>query len=374
MRKLAWSAVALLCACNPNKTVLDAEFHPTDRGWGSHQPVWQDEFDGTALNSNKWIAAEYCAGFTGEEQCYRPANATVSQGLLTITAKVESCSGSTLPADAQAVLGNKEVGTVYCPPHTGQQPFAYSSARIHTRISPGSTPPFHSWRFGRVEIRAKLPRGHGTWPALWMMPMQDNDGAWPASGEIDIMEAINLQSPHAAPDFIQSNVHLCARTQYTYYTPDPNPSNDAAQNCNALNIGQDSYVPVYREMRMNLPPSPAWQPSQPDLTTEFHTYALEWSDWDMRFYVDNKLVGSVLHGEDGHSRAAFRHDFYLIINLAVGGDWPTGKGQNPVNTANWLHNPDRAELVIDWVRVYSCFPDPLARKCIYDGAGLGEAP
>ena len=369
MKKLVLAAAIMLGACASNKTVLDANFHPTDRGWGA--PVWEDNFDGAALDATKWVAAEYCGGYNGEAQCYRPENIAVDGANGTITAQAEACSGS-------AVGVFNEVGAVVCPPDPAATAFAYSSGRIHTRVSPAVPPALSTvgWTYGRVEIRAKLPGGAGTWPAFWMMPLDDTYGDWPASGEIDMMETVNLRSPHVAGDFIQSNVHLCVQNRDAYHTKDAAPSANASAACTDLDAVpppaltfDDLHVPAYKEMRMNLPPAVAWSAGMPDLVADFHTYAMEWNDLDLRFYVDNQLIGTAVELGDLDGHTPFRHGFYLIINLAVGGAWP-----GAVDTATWLPSPGEAKLVLDWVRVYGCAADPEARKCIYSGGGLGEAP
>ena len=371
MKKLVVATAALLCACNPNKTQLDLEFHPTDRGWGSHQPVWSDEFNGpgTAPDPGKWIVARFCGGHNAEEQCYtdRPANIRVDPnvGHLIITARDEQTLGR-CDGDEITAVDNpsaNEVGSVACPAADAlKSDHDYSSARIHTRIFPAGG--LHAWRYGRIEIRAKLPYGHGTWPAFWMMPVAPAD-PWPVSGEIDIMEAINLDHPHTSDDFLQSNIHFCHRG---LFTPDTHASTAAQANCAALNQPEYVFSKFHNPMLIT-----GLQNWSPDLTTAFHTYAMEWSDLDVRFFVDNRLIGRSPHDNPlGH--APFQHPFYLIINLAVGGNWPTNNGTAPVNPGTWLPNPSRAELVIDWVRVYTCVPDPVARNCIYDGQGLGEGP
>jgi len=365
MKQFALLLIFGLCACNPNKTILDVQFHPTDRGWGSRQPVWADEFNGTTLNTSRWVAAKFCGGYNGEQQCYRPQNISFSGGHMTLTAQVEGCDGDDPSAAAN------EVGTVNCPASDpNKADFSYTSARIHTRVSPPN--PFNSWRYGRIEIRARLPYGQGTWPALWLMPESDTYGTWPRSGEIDIMETVNLNygnQTHDINDFLQSNLHGCYSG---FYPIDPNatPTSTAAINCDTFSIPTTTSHPgitfhkIHNPMRLEFMKIPEWEP---DLVANFHTYAMEWSDADMRFFIDNRQIGRVLIAHDGQGRAPFNQPFYLIINLAVGGTWPGN-----ANTSDWLHTPDRAELVLDWVRVYTCVPDPLARNCIYQGEGLGQ--
>ncbi len=126
--------------------------------------IWADEFEGTALNLNKWTpqvgdgcAEGICGWGNNELQYYKAENATVSNGHLHITARRER-------------VRNKE----------------YTSARIRT-INKGD------WTYGRFEARINLPAGGGLWPAFWMMPTDDVYGSWPKSGEIDIMEFIGWQ-------------------------------------------------------------------------------------------------------------------------------------------------------------------------------------
>lgn len=125
--------------------------------------VWEDNFDGTTVNTSKWAFQEgtgcptLCNWGNNELQYYRAANATVSGGFLTITAKKENFGGK-----------------------------AYTSARLRTLGLADFT-------YGKIEMRAKLPIGRGLWPAFWMLPTNSPYGNWPMSGEIDIMEYVGHQ-------------------------------------------------------------------------------------------------------------------------------------------------------------------------------------
>lgn len=128
----------------------------------SSQAIWADEFDGTSLDTNKWepmigdgCSFGICGWGNNELQSYKAENATVSGGILTITAKKERVKGS-----------------------------AYTSARLRTANMPNGG----EWTNGRFEARIKLPDGTGMWPAFWMLPTDPSVG-WPESGEIDILEA-----------------------------------------------------------------------------------------------------------------------------------------------------------------------------------------
>jgi len=130
--------------------------------------VWSDEFDGTSIDSTKWsfdladgcqLGPNLCGWGNNELQYYtsRPENASVANGILTITARREN------------------------PSYLGQ--FAYTSARMVTKNK-------GDWTYGKMEVRAKLPIGKGMWPAIWMLPTDTTYGIWPKSGEIDIMEYV----------------------------------------------------------------------------------------------------------------------------------------------------------------------------------------
>lgn len=130
--------------------------------------VWSDEFDGSALDLQKWSHQTGGGGWGNNElEYYRPENTTVANGLLKITAKRESFGGN-----------------------------AYTSSRIRT-INKGD------FTYGRMEARIKLPVGQGIWPAFWMMPTDDKYGTWPKSGEIDIMEWIGKE-----PKNIYGTIHF----------------------------------------------------------------------------------------------------------------------------------------------------------------------
>jgi beta-glucanase (GH16 family) len=382
MKRLALPLALVLGACttttttspgwNTTPAVLDAEFHPINRGWGA--PVWQDEFNGTKLDLTKWVAARFCGGYNNEYQCYtdRMDNLHVWGGALTIHADKadepqEMCDGDPIGA------APNEAGTVNCPPSDPTQPDHYfTSGRIHTRVAGSGGP--HAWKYGRIEIRAVLPWGPGTWTAFWMLPVSPVAPAdhWPRSGEIDLMEAVNINlfysniSPagYDPNDYIQSNIHLCSDD--AAYAVDQHASQMAEGICQAMG---NAFHKVHKPMSLQLGTYPG---VVVNLTLAYHTYAMEWSDVDMRFFVDDQLVGQIAHGADPNN-APFRQDFYLIINLAVGGDMP-----GPPIPSYYVDYT--AQLGVDWVRVYACtdpttsLPDPTAKACIYQGTGLGKAP
>jgi len=173
----------------------------------------------------------------------------------------------------------------------------YTSARLTTKGRAG-------WASGRFEIRAKLPAARGTWPAIWMLPVVWNlgDGGWPDNGEIDIME-------HVGHDL--GKIHGSTHTRLHQWP---------------LKTQRTAILDV------------------PDAASAFHTYTMEWDAEEIRMYVDDRqYFTSKKDGGDWTSWPFFR-DFYLILNVAVGGDWGGEKG---VDASAF---PQRME--IDFVRVY----------------------
>jgi len=171
----------------------------------------------------------------------------------------------------------------------------FSSARLTTKNK-------GDWTFGRVEVRAKLPSGTGVWPAIWMFFSEHTYGGWPESGEIDIMEYVGYQ-----PDTIHGTIHTGA---YNH------PQNTQR--------GGEIQVPTAEE--------------------EFHTYAVDWQEDRIDFFVDDNRYFSFEKESDDPAVWPFDHDFYLIMNIAVGGTWG---GQEGVDTTIFPQ-----QLVVDYVRVY----------------------
>jgi beta-glucanase (GH16 family) len=276
---------------------------PTLSGWSL---VWSDEFDGDKIDRSKWGYDVDCwGGGNDEHQCYTKStrNAAIEDGKLVITARNEQVIGPAVPdhlrrrsptPDAQAVRG-------------------MSSAKLNTR---GKA----DWLYGRFEVRAKLPQGQGTWPAIWMLPSKERYGAWAASGEIDILEAVNLGVPcKTCPDGLENTI------LGTLHFGGKWPNN--------LQKGEDVQAPDV-------------------LDGGFHTYAVEWYPdriiWQMddRIFAERKAsewstTGSKTVG------APFDQPFYLILNLAIGGKLAESRGVGGVRLDGY---PKRME--IDWVRVW----------------------
>ena len=291
---------------------------------GEWELIWQDEFDGSSLDENKWNFEEDCwGGGNNERQCYTKSkrNVSVSDGTLKITALKKVTKGFAWPKAWRqgegTIRGKKRFEKV-------QRPF--SSGRITTKNK-------GDWLYGRFEARMRLPLGQGTWPAFWMLPSKNTYGTWPLSGEIDIMEAINLGMTCAS----------CAggredRVHGTIHFGNPWPKNNMVSH--ETHLASD--VPG------------------------FHDYAMEWYPNEMRWYVDGKLFSTVKKeewfskgAEDGNVYAPFDQPFHLIINLAVGGKWPEEN-----NNVGFFSMDYPKSVEVDFVRVYQCPVALSGRQCV----------
>lgn len=233
------------------------------------QLVWSDEFDGNAVDVAKWNFEIGGGGWGNNElQYYRKENATVADGYLTITAKKESYGGR-----------------------------QYTSSRMTTKKK-------GDFRYGRFEMRAKMPLGKGLWPAFWLYPTDEKYGGWAASGEVDIMEYLGHEN---------KTVHGTLHYGGSW------PNNTSAGSSMTLSSGS--------------------------FDQEFHVFALEWEERQIRWYVDGKLfrrTGS-WWSSGGPYPAPFDQRFFIILNLAVGGNWPGSP-----NSATTFPQ----QLIVDYVRVY----------------------
>ena len=159
------------------------------------------------------------------------------------------------------------------------------------------------WLYGRIEVNAKLPRGKGTWPAIWMLSTDWKYGGWPASGEIDIMEHVGFD-----PGIIHGTIHT------------------------------ESYNHIKKTQKEG-------EVTISDAQESFHVYAINWAPTQIDFLVDEQLYHSVSRGaNDTSNEWPLDQKFHLILNIAVGGNWGAMQG---IDNSIW---PQRME--VDYVRVY----------------------
>lgn len=168
----------------------------------------------------------------------------------------------------------------------------YSSAKLTTQG-------LQSFRFGRIEARIKVPEGQGLWPAFWLLGENLTDVDWPGCGEIDIMEVIGHE-----PNLVHASTH---------YT---NSENRAASTTDALDAGAS-------------------------LANDYHIYRLDWSPESMIFSMDDNVVQETFIEAD---MKEFLRSFYIIFNVAVGGNWPGLPDESTVFPKT---------MYVDWVRYYS---------------------
>nr|WP_240048978.1 glycoside hydrolase family 16 protein [Parerythrobacter lutipelagi] len=284
-----------------------------ESGWDL---VWSDEFDGALIDTGKWSLVADCWGGGNEErQCYvdRSDNASLEDGKLVITALRQEHTGAAWPDHMR--------GSV--PDADAQATKPFTSAKLVTK---GKA----SWRYGRIEVSARFPQGQGTWPAIWMLPQDDAYGGWAASGEIDILETVNLgvdcdECPGGRENTILGTLHFGGEW------PD-----------NAFN-STETHAPAV-------------------LDGQFHTYGIIWAPGVIEWTFDGvvfarKQAGDWWSGNAQHAKAPFDQPFYLILNLAIGGGLPEGRGLGGVSEAGF---PKRME--VDWVRVWECNPDLAAKR------------
>jgi beta-glucanase (GH16 family) len=244
--------------------------------YGDWKLVWSDEFNGTSVDTNHWkFETGNHNGWGNHELEYytdRPDNACVSNGVLHIVARREFTNG-----------------------------FSYTSARIKGQG-------LFSKKYGRFEFRAKVPRGKGYWPALWLMPEHSPYGGWPACGEIDVME-----NRGNYPAVVQGTIHYAetngGHLQSTEYFTFPQ------------NEGAD----------------------------KFDNYLLEWTTNSISWSVDGRLYETQTNWSTANAPypAPFDQPFYIILNLAVGGAYPGSPDTNTVFPG---------EMQVDYIRVYDRTP------------------
>ena len=232
--------------------------------------VFNDEFNGSSVDLSKWTfdngdgCPTLCGWGNAEEQWYQPQNSTVQDGKLIITTRYEN-------------VGTKQ----------------FSSSKLITSNK-------FSSRYGRYEARIKLPSAGGVWPAFWMLP---ENGNWPFTGEIDIME-----SQQKNPTHIDGTVHY----------------------------SNGGWRFTGRKYEMGV-----------DLSQGFHTYAVEWEPDEIRWYADDVLYHTVTPANTVDPWPFSKGDWYLILNVAVGGPGTPFTGNQPPTPSEYP-----TQMEVDYVRVY----------------------
>ena len=265
------SAVGTIVTENGTYLPTDTIGYESPKSYPGYNLVWDDEFSGKQLNSKYW-SAETGNGVGGwgnnELEYYRnsPHNLFLSDGNLIIEARKESYGG-----------------------------YDYTSARIKTQGK-------FNFQYGRVDIRAKLPKGKGLWPALWMLGSNIKSVGWPACGETDIMELIG-----SLPSTVHGTLHW------------------------ADTSGKDAY----KTAGYNL--------SYGDFSQQFHVFSMIWKQDTIQLFVDGHLYNTLTKADVGNANYPFNAKMFFIFNVAVGGNWPG----SPDSSTSF---PQR--MFVDYVRVF----------------------
>lgn len=235
--------------------------------------AWADEFNAGSLNLSNWTnengdgCPTICGWGNNELEYYtdRPENLFFQDGKLIIEARKENFAGKT-----------------------------YTSSKILTRGK-------KVFKFGRIDIRAKLPKGRGIWPAFWLLPQHNVHGGWPRSGEIDLMELVGHEANKS-----HGTLHF-----------GPGPGSTQISRSYTLPAG------IFND--------------------EFHVFSIEWKQDQIKWFIDGNLFSTVNSADLGAATYPFNEEFFLIFNLAVGGNWP-GSPDASTYFPQWL--------IVDYVRVY----------------------
>lgn len=256
----------------------DGTYLPTDNmgystplTYSGYKLAWSDEFSAAALNSSDWNQeiGNGSGGWGNNELEYYTSNlknSFLSDGKLIIEARKENAGG-----------------------------FNYTSARLTTQTK-------KSFKFGRIDIRAKLPVDKGIWPALWMLGNTISSAGWPACGEIDIMELIGTY-----PSRVTGTAHW--------------------KNASGAHASKGADY--------NLPSG--------NFSQQFHVFSLIWKKDQMQWLIDDQLYCTVNATDVGATNYPFNAEQFFIFNVAVGGNWP---GSPDSSTAF----PQR--MFVDYVRVF----------------------
>jgi len=258
-------------------TVTNASYDGPVQRPANARLVWRDEFNGKSLDTSQWVydTARNKEGWHNNEKQYysagRRENLRVENGVLMIEARKETLDPKRFP----------DWG--------GQQ---YTSARIFTKTG---------WTYGYYQIRARMPCSRGTWPAIWMLPVDLKE--WPDDGEIDIMEHVG-----AEPHLIYATLH------------------------------SKLFNHVIKTQR-------SAQRMVPTNCSAFHTYQLDWRPDVILIGVDGKGILRVRNDQPGGKGAwPFNTPFKMILNFAMGGDWAGAKGMDDAALPKTFE--------VDYVRVW----------------------
>ncbi len=253
--------------------VIPSSGYQSPESYEGYNLVWADEFSGDTLNLADWTyeigdgCPNNCGWGNNELEYYREDNTSLVDGHLVITAKQQN-------------FGDRD----------------YTSSRLITKGK-------QQFKFGRIDIRAALPKGRGIWPALWMLGSNIDAVGWPACGEIDIMELTG-----DLPNRILGTIHYGANASQ-------HESNSGTKYLDGQATFQD----------------------------EFHVFSINWENNLIEFLLDGEVYHTITPASLNGAPYPFNKNQFFIFNVAVGGNWP---GSPDASTSFPQH------MIVDYVRVF----------------------
>ena len=284
-----------------NAKSAGSPYPPTDSENWNPEPVWRDEFDGNSLDGTKWTALN--GGWKDENQqvrnCYTRSdeNINVSGGSLNLIGLYKpgaTCTG-----------GNTKTGN-------------FTSGFVQTKNKA-------YFKYGYIEARIKMPKNKSTWPGFWMSPNNSPYGpGWPDWGEIDIVEAKGSNRQFAASD--------------AHWRDKNTPTGQTGSHRN----------------RQGVIPSSKFGTND---TTEWHTYGVKWTEGKLEYFIDGELHHTITEFKNSNSTGSpngpFDQDFFLRLNLAIGGNYIDAPWDDPINSVGAANGEGfPATMSVDYVRVY----------------------
>ena len=277
-------------------------YPPTDSESWNPEPVWRDEFDGNSLDGTKWTALNGGWGDEGQQvrNCYTRSdeNINVSGGSLNLIGLYKpgaTCTG-----------GNTKTGN-------------FTSGFVQTKNKA-------YFKYGYIEARIKMPKNKSTWPGFWMSPNNSPYGpGWPDWGEIDIVEAKGSNRQFAASD--------------AHWRDKNTPTGQTGSHRNRQGV---------------IPPSKFGTGND---TTEWHTYGVKWTEGKLEYFIDGEWHHTITEFKNSNSTGSpngpFDQNFFLRLNLAIGGNYIDSPWDDPINSVGAANGEGfPATMSVDYVRVY----------------------
>ena len=277
-------------------------YPPTDSENWNPEPVWRDEFDGNSLDGTKWTALNGGWGDEGQQvrNCYTRSdeNINVSGGSLNLIGLYKpgaTCTG-----------GNTKTGN-------------FTSGFVQTKNKA-------YFKYGYIEARIKMPKNKSTWPGFWMSPNNSPYGpGWPDWGEIDIVEAKGSNRQFAASD--------------AHWRDKNTPTGQTGSHRNRQGVISPSKFGTNND------------------TTEWHTYGVKWTEGKLEYFIDGEWHHTITEFKNSNSTGSpngpFDQDFFLRLNLAIGGTYIDSPWDDPINSVGAANGEGfPATMSVDYVRVY----------------------